>query len=348
MMQEAGVEIIYHCWAVDVIKDELGENIVGVVTESKSGRKVIMATNFIDCSADADIANFADCPMEIRPKNEMLGLTVMLNCVGVDTEKFQAYIDVEKPTYADWGTGFSDWSNKEGGIATSRKEDEMFSPYLEKPFTQAKNDGVIPQSAKVCGTFSTFSEHGEATQLNFVTIRNLDCTDVWDLTYAEIEGRKNCMYAIKALRNYVPGFENAKLRNFGMTVGTRDSRKIFGRKTIDESYVTNEGRCNDSVGIFPEFLDGYGLVVLPTTGRYYQIPYGILLPQKINNLLVAGRPVAGDKVAHSSTRNMMCCAATGQAAGIAAAISVQENTIPPMTSIELIQNELTKQKVRFE
>ncbi len=345
MMKEAAVSVLFHCWAVDAIKD--GNCVTGVITESKSGRQAILAKRIIDCTADADIAYFAGAPIDKRPKDQMLGLTVMLNCVGVDVAKFEAYIADQKPTYADWGTGFSDWSGKSGGIATSRKEDKMFSPYLEAPFAQAKKDGLIPKDAKVCGTYSTFSEHGEATQLNLVTMRGLDCTDVHDLTKAEIDGRENCIHAISALRAYVPGFEQVKLRNFGMTVGTRDSRKIVGQRTIDADYVTGEGRCEDSVGIFPEFLDGYGLIVLPTTGRYFQIPYKIMVPQHVDNLLVAGRAVAGDKVSHSATRNMMCCAATGQAAGVAAAVSIKTKNTTSEVKIEEVQKILVHQGVRI-
>jgi hypothetical protein len=76
--------------------------------------------------------------------------------------------------------------------------------------------------------------------------------------------------------------------------------------------VRNEARFEDSIGIFPEFLDGYGVVIIPTTGRYFQVPYGIILPQKVENLLVAGRCVAGDKISHAATRQMMCCTVTGQ------------------------------------
>lgn len=66
---------------------------------------------------------------------------------------------------------------------------------------------------------------------------DVDCTDVNDLTRAEMEGRKQAMYALKALNGVVPGFENAKLRNFGMTIGTRDSRKIIGDKNFFESFL---------------------------------------------------------------------------------------------------------------
>jgi hypothetical protein len=114
-----------------------------------------------------------------------------------------------------------------------------------------------------------------------------DGTDVWDLTRGEIDGRHQAMLAIEVLREYVPGFEEANLRNFAMTLGTRDSRKIIGKYALTEHDVRNQARFDDSIGIFPEFLDGYGVLVLPTTGRYFQVPYGILLPENVENLLVA-------------------------------------------------------------
>ena len=145
-----------------------------------------------------------------------------------------------------------------------------------------------------------------------------------DLTRAEIEGRRQALMAIEALRRFTPGFEDARLRTFGMTLGTRDSRKIVGRYDLTGHDVRGEARFEDSVGIFPEFIDGYGILVLPTTGRYFQVPYGILVPQGVDNLLVAGRCVAGDKISHAATRSQMCCAVTGQAAGAAAAVSLKE------------------------
>ena len=83
-----------------------------------------------------------------------------------------------------------------------------------------------------------------------------------------------------------------------------------------------QGRFKDSVGVFPEFIDGYSILILPTTGRYFQTPYGCLVPD-VDNLLVAGRCVSGDMVSHAATRNMMCCTVTGQAAGVAAAVSLK-------------------------
>ena len=154
------------------------------------------------------------------------------------------------------------------------------------------------------------------------------------------------MLAIEALRCYVPGFERAKLRNFGMTLGTRDSRKILGRYNLTGHDVRNQARFEDSIGIFPEFQDGYGVLILPTTGRYFQVPYGSAVPLKVQNLLVAGRCIAGDAMSHAATRNMMCCTVTGQGAGVAAAVSIKDKVSSGTVAIRRVQRALEKQGVR--
>lgn len=116
---------------------------------------------------------------------------------------------------------------------------------------------------------------------------------------------------------------------------------------IADDYVLNQGRCSDSVGIFPEFIDGSGYLILPTTGRFFQIPYGCLVPQKVENLLVAGRCISAGVVAHTSMRNMMCCAVTGEAAGTAAVVSLQQNCTVRQVAIPDLQNTLQQQGVRL-
>ena len=89
------------------------------------------------------------------------------------------------------------------------------------------------------------------------------------------------MQAIKALKAFMPGCEDAKLRNFGMTIGIRDTRKIEALYNLTGDDVREQARFEDSIGIFPEFIDGYGILVLPTTGRYFQVPYRSLVPKGI-------------------------------------------------------------------
>jgi hypothetical protein len=338
LIREAGVIPLLHSWAAAPIMEDL--SIIGVVIESKSGRQAVLAKRVVDASGDADIADRAGAPCRKTPKNEMMGVTVMFSCVGIDKATFDEYIRQSPATFGDWG---HKWK-----IKTTGNEDSLFSPYLQEPFDRAKNEGFIPEGLPdIAGTWSTITDAGEATSLNMVYLTGYDCTDLWDLTKAEMEGREVVLHAIKALRKYVPGFEKAKLRSFGMTLGARDSRKIIGRYNLTEHDVMNQARFEDSIGIFPEFIDGYGLLALPTTGRYFQIPYGILVPKNVENLLVAGRCVAGDKIAHAATRSMMCCTVTGQAAGVAAAVSVKDDLGFESIDIRRVQTALQKQGVRI-
>ena len=95
------------------------------------------------------------------------------------------------------------------------------------------------------------------------------------------------------------------------------------------------------------YLHSYNILVLPTSGRYFQIPYGCLVPKGIDNLLVAGRCVAGDNTSHAAMRNMMACCVTGQGAGVAAAVSVRENQGTQSVEFAKVQAELLAQGVRI-
>ena len=338
LVRESGVKPILHCLAVEPLVD--GSTVTGVVVESKSGRQAILARRVVDASGDADMAVRAGAPCRKTPAQEMMGVTVMFSCSGVNKQRFLDSVRAHPSTYKDWGLN---WRTETDG-----KEDDLFSPYLEEPFDRARQAGLIPESMKsIAGTWGRITDGGEATCLNMVFMNGLDCTDVRDLTRGEIEGRQQAILAIEALRRFAPGFENARLRNFGMTLGTRDSRKIVGRYNITEQDVRGQARFADAIGIFPEFLDGYGILSLPTTGRYFQVPYGILVPQNIENLLVAGRCVAGDKVSHAAIRSQMCCAVTGQGAGVAAAVSLKDGTSPRHVDIERVQRALRNQGVRI-
>ena len=337
IITESGVIPLLHTFASEAIVEDGA--IKGVIVESKSGRQAIIAKRVIDCTGDGDVAALAGAPFTKR--EHLSCVTPLFNCRGVDKEKFLDYIENElKPTYADWR---GEWE-----METNGKEDNMFSPYLVAPFRKAIEDGVLVKEDHIDygGSYSTVSDEGEVLQLNAVFISGVDQTDVVSLTKAEIDGRKACLKAIDALRQYVPGFENARLRNFGMTMGTREARQIDGLYKMTKKDVQGEARFEDSIGIFPEFIDGNGILWLPTTGHYYQIPLRALVPKKIDNLLVAGRAISGDIDAHASFRNMSCCVVTGQGAGVAAAVSVKENVNVKDVNMKNVQKALEEQNVR--
>jgi hypothetical protein len=145
----------------------------------------------------------------------------------------------------------------------------------------------------------------------------------------------------------MPGCEDATLRNFGMTLGIRDTRKIDALYNLTEHDVREQARFDDSIGIFPEFIDGYGVLILPTTGRYFEVPYRALVPKGVGNLVVAGRCIGGDRISHAAVRSMMCCTVSGQGAGVAAAVSIRTDQPFERLDVRLIQGELARQRVRI-
>jgi ribulose 1,5-bisphosphate synthetase/thiazole synthase len=341
LVTEAGVQPMLHRLCVaPIIENGL---IQGVITESKSGREAILAKRVIDATGDADVAARAGAPVRKTPKEEMMAASVMFSMTGVNKTRFLEQVKADPQTYKDW-VGNGEWT-----ITTTGKEDDLFSPFLRKPFKQAVAAGIIPPTlSTIAGTWGTVSDQGDLTYLNLVHLPGIDGTDASDLTVGEIEGRRQAIYAVEALRRFMPGCEDAKLRNFGMTLGVRDTRKIEALYNLTGDDVRNQGRFDDAVGIFPEFIDGYGLLILPTTGRYFHIPYRSLVPKNIGHLLVAGRCIGGDKISHAAVRNMMCCAVSGQGAGTAAAISVRTGESFESLDVRAVQKELKRQGARIE
>jgi ribulose 1,5-bisphosphate synthetase/thiazole synthase len=340
LVQEAGIRPLLHRLCVAPILDK--GVICGVITESKAGREAILAKRIIDATGDADVAARAGAPTFKLPKNEMMSVSVMFSMNGVNKRRFIDAVKADPQTYADWG------GNGEWDYETTGKEDQLFSPFLRKPFQQALDAGLIPQSLKtIAGTWGSVTDQGDLTYLNLVHIPGIDGTDPNDLTVGEMRGRREAIYALEALRGFMPGCEEAKLRNFGMTLGIRDTRKIDALYNLTGNDVREQGRFDDAIGIFPEFIDGYGMLILPTTGRYWHVPYRALVPKGVGNLLVAGRCIGGDKISHASARNMMCCAVAGQGAGVAAAVSFKRGESFDQLNIDAVQKELARQGARF-
>lgn len=339
LVAEAGITPMLHRLFVAPIME--GNRITGVIVESKAGREAILAQRVIDATGDADVAHRAGAPNVKQAKADMIGASVMFSMSGVNKERFIDHVKANPQTYSDWAYG--QWT-----VETTGKEDQMFSPFLRKPFEQAREAGLIPEGLDtISGTWGAIYDSGDLTYLNLVHLLGYDGTDPNDLTRGEMEGRRQAMMAIAALTHFTPGCERAKLRNFGMTLGIRDTRKIDAVYNMTETDVREQGRFEDSVGIFPEFIDGYGILILPTTGRYFQLPYRTLLPRGVDNLICAGRITGGDRVSHAATRNMMCCTVTGQAAGVAAALGVKHCRRFEDMPVALLQQHLTQQGARI-
>lgn len=340
LVEEAGITPFLHRLCVaPIIENGL---VRGVITESKSGREALLADRVIDATGDADVAARAGAPVRTAPREQLMAASVMFSMAGVNKSRFLEQVKADPQTYRDWA-GSGEWHIETGG-----KEDDMFSPFLRKPFKRAAEAGVIPAGlSTIAGTWGSVTDQGDLTYLNLIHLPGVDGTDANDLTRAEIEGRRQAIHAIEALKRFMPGCERAKLRNFGMTLGVRDTRKIDALYNMTGQDVRGEARFDDAIGIFPEFIDGYGLLILPTTGRYFHVPYRSLVPKGIGHLLVAGRAIGGDRISHAAVRNMMCCAVSGQGAGVAAAVSVRTGEPFDRIDIAQVRRELERQGARI-
>lgn len=340
LVEESGVAPLLHRLCVAPIME--GRTVRGVIIESKAGRQAILARRVIDATGDADLATRAGAPVRKTPREKMMAVSVMFSMSGVNKQRFIEAVKADPQTYRDWA------GNGEWDIETTGKEDTLFSPFLRKPFQKALDAGIIPPSLKtIAGTWGTVSDQGDLTYLNLVHVPEIDGTDPNDLTIGEMRGRREAIHAVEALRRFMPGCEGAKLRNFGMTLGVRDTRKIDALYNLTGQDVREQARFDDAIGIFPEFIDGYGVLILPTTGRYWHVPYRALVPKQVDHLIVAGRCIGGDYISHASARNMMCCAVGGQGAGVAAAISVKRDEPFDRLHIPSVQSELVRQGARI-
>lgn len=356
MVRDNGIQPLLHALVVDVLMTttttttmqgidggEKKRTICGVIVECKSGRLAIKAKRVVDCTGDADIAYLAGARCKKYDKSDMMGVTTVFSVAGVDKQRFLSYVEANQATYKDWSRTWKQY--------TTGKENDLKTPYLDHQFVEAERVGAmskLPDNVSIGGSWSALSEAGEATNLNLVHQKYIDATNVEDLTRAEMEGRKQTLQALAGLQSQVPGFERAKLRNFSMTLGVRDTRKIVGKYELTDHDCRNQAKFSDSIGIFPEFIDGYNILILPTTGRYFQVPLGICQPVDVENLLVAGRCTSGDRTAHAAMRNMMACCVTGAGAGVAAAVSIKTNTTTYQVPIAEVQQELVRQGTRVE
>jgi hypothetical protein len=141
----------------------------------------------------------------------------------------------------------------------------------------------------------------------------------------------------------VPGFAKAKIAQIAPVLGVRETRHIIGEYTLSESDVRGDKSFPDSIAADVSAFDVHdvkGGDVDFQGLRPYELPYRCMVPLEVEQLLVAGRCISADHAAHGRSRNVPACMATGQAAGIAAAIALEGNTTVREVPIDRIQSAL--------
>ena len=190
---------------------------------------------------------------------------------------------------------------------------------------------------------------------NISSIPDLCAVDAWDLTQAEIEGRRQAFEYVRAFRDVLPGFERAEMATLAPQVGVRETRRIRGEYVLQEDEVLKGRKFPDGIalGAWPvELHDPETRTVkwafLEGEDDTYSIPLRCLIPLHTENLLVAGRCMSASHVAQASTRVIAQSFAVGEAAGVLAAQSIASGKTVREVPAGEVQKELRDQGVTLE
>lgn len=324
MLTEAGVDVVFYTFVAGVIMNDAGNEIRGVVTEAKEGRQAITAKIVIDCTGDGDVAHRAGAPTE--KGNEHGGLqppTLMFALNDVDTDKLRLSI-ANSPKAAR--TYLTDFIPAE----YFGQNNQFIVVGLREQIAKAREErGLdIPNERTI---IITGLKKGEVW-INMTRVTGTDGTDARSLTNGEITARKQIDDIVEYLVNYVPGFENAYFSKTAPFLGIRETRRVMGHYTMTEQDVLGCRHFEDAIAVASYPIDihrpGDEGCTLIWCGDCYDIPYRSLVPQKIDNLLVAGRAISTTHEAMGAIRVMATCMAMGEAAGRAAALAVKTGVKP--------------------
>lgn len=323
MLEQAGVELLLHSFADEVCVQNGRVEKVGL--SGKSGKITVNAKVFIDCTGDGDVCALAGVPFEMgREDGKLQPMTVQF-CVGG--------VDESKALFADVGT-----------------------PYLKGKMQEYLADGRVSFPVGLLILIESLEPH--TAHVNMTNVIDVDPTNVFDLTKAELTARKQIPQIVRFLRENVPGYENCYVAGSSAYAGARESRRICGEYVMSAADIQSGTMFEDWI------VDGaaYEFGIHNPKGRLdeedkkpkdnkmrYTIPYGCFTPKGIKNLMVAGRCISGDHYALSSYRVMPICFAMGEGVGTCTALALAENTAPTELSAEQISRvqRLIKQGIGF-
>lgn len=320
MLEEAGVKILLYTTFCEVLMEE--NTVTGILCHSKSGFTKIFANVVIDASGDGDVAyhSGAEYIKGRESDGKMQPATLMFKLGGVDMERavLPGSFETRVPT----------------------EKGELQALALEKLPHPAGHVLLYPSTLPGIVT------------VNMTNVTDIDGTNAEDLTRAEIVCRKQMPLIVKFLREYAPGYEDCYIIGAASLIGIRETRHFKGLKTLTKEDC-NEARQHEDAVVFDALfnfdvhnINGAGL---DKTGcqhgfkqtKGYTIPYGCLVPEKIDGLLLCGRNISGTHMAHSNFRAMPICMGIGEAAGAAAALASNLSLAPRKLNANEIREKMT-------
>lgn len=301
---EAGVKVRLHTRLVGAIVEE--NRVVGVLTESKSGREAWLAERFVDCSGDGDLAAHAGCRFDVGIGEDCTcqPMSMLALLTGVDPDKIRPFI-------------------RETGSAAKRRfldymEEHGIKPSYRAPTLRHLHSGIY--------SLMTNHEYG------------VSAFDADAISAATIRARRELHTIVDGLRSIGDPWSDLAIVATAEQIGVREGRRIKGRYEITAADLASGLRHEQSVcrAKFPidvHALSTQGDKEIDKTFKAgglkpYDVPYPALVAADVDGLLMAGRCISGDFVAHSSYRVTGNSVPMGEAAGVAAAVSIQRNLMP--------------------
>ncbi|MFC5466371.1 FAD-dependent oxidoreductase [Lederbergia graminis] len=336
MLQEAGVELLLHSVVTNAIREN--NEVKAVIIENKSGRQAICPKMVIDCSADADIVARIGAPF-IKGREEdgmMQPVTLFYRIGNVNTANLKAWMKENRDLLKDSPTDEEIDSNQ--ALAFLGLKDLV---------KKAIDAGEISPDAAPRILMYQLPKEGQFA-VNCTRLQGIDGTNVYDLTRAEMETRKQAWQIHQFLQKHVGGFEDSYILDSGVQVGVRETRHIIGDYTMHEEDVLSSRSFHDGIACGTFAIDihppeGEQQVFTGSGKAVYEIPYRSLLPQGVDNLLVAGRSISATHAAFGSARVMATSMGIGQGAGTAAALAVKNRLTTREVDVDEVRGLLLNQ-----
>lgn len=338
MAREAGVQLLYHTVYTGCTVE--GDKIVSVRLYAKNGFFDVYATTFLDCSADADLATHAGISSVYGREDDHLAqpMTMNIRVADVDRDKMIQYVQDNRQDMLDT-------------IPFNRLKD-LPRAGIQGAYSlvsKAKEAGEFGIDRDMVLCFET-NTPGEMI-LNMSRIIRRSAIDPFDLTEAEIEGRRQAYEIVNFMRKYIPGFEKCRILTTGPHIGVRESRKIDGIYKLKTEDLLSNTMFPDAIamGGYPIDIhspDGESMKHLRLKpGSWYSIPYRCLITEQVSNLIVAGRCISATHEACAAIRVTPIVMAMGQAAGTAAAQSIATRQDANKLDISLLREKLIENNV---
>ncbi len=313
MLAAAGVRVLLHATLVDV--DMTGGRLSGVVIATKRGFFRIAAQRFVDASGDADVCHLAGIPYE----------------KAGDLEPAQTLTTTFRMSNVDLATYESSGGKK---LLMARMAEAV-----------ERGTHALPRKA---GSLHRMNAAGCISTVA-VRVAEVDATDFEQLTAAEMEGRRQAFAYEAFFRDCVPGFAESNIVGLSHQIGVRETRRVFGEYRLTRDDCLRVARFDDTVLLcgapiedHRDAKDGGEETVwayVPNSDAY-DVPYRTLVPRGRDEIWVVGRCFSATHDAHASCRSMAQTMSMGQAAGVAAALSLHDSGGAREVGIRALQDRL--------